>query len=140
MNSNFKHITINTILIFVMLSHITLMHSVVENYFVCYGNDGHIEVENINNNKNCADHSTIEDIKTNALSFSIADCDDVNFSDNCFEEDQFIFNHKISLEVNQGKSILFFLNEKDSRIFHTNFSNKFKNNILESYSKISLLI
>ena len=129
------------IIILVMLSHITFMHNLVHDYILCYGNDGHIEIENVNDCTECAPHSMFDTEATSSSQISSKDCDDVSLDINCFEEEQYISKNKTSIDRNTLKSKMFSFqigNSENNSVL--NNKNILENNILESYTNISLLI
>lgn len=131
----------STILILVILSHITFIHNIMHNYVICYGSDGHIEVENINECDDCTPHSMFNDKEESSSKLTTKDCEDVSLDINCFEEEQYISQNKILINRTILESDMFLFQDKDLE----NISNQkektiFENKILESYTTISLLI
>ena len=137
--SQYKIISI--ILVFVILSHITFMHNIVHDYVICYGNDGHIEVEKINDCVDCTPHSMFDNKESASSKISSKDCEDASLDINCFEEEQYITQNKIFINRTILESDMFLFQDDDIEII-SNQKEKtiFKNKILESYTTISLLI
>ncbi len=131
----------STILILVILSHITFMHNIMHNYVICYGNDGHIEVENINECDDCTPHSIFDDKEESSSKLSTKDCEDVSLDINCFEEEQYISQNKIFINRTILESNLFLFQDDDlANISNQKEKTIFKNKVLDSYTTISLLI
>ncbi len=129
------------ILILVILSHITFMHNLVHDYVICYGNDGHVEVENINECDDCTPHSMFDIQEASSSQLSSKDCEDVSLDINCFEEEQYISQNKTSINRTILKSTMFSFQADDSENIFTQKDKKIiKNKILESYTTILLLI
>jgi hypothetical protein len=117
---------------------------VLENYVVCYGFDGHVEVENINNSYEC---SSIDMMRSSSymgeIVVSNSDCKDVSLGVNCFENDIIISENKTSSRIDIQKYITHILSfDANKNIPTFNFFNSIKiiNNILENYTTVSLLI
>ncbi len=131
----------NIVLMLVMLSHITFMHNIAYDYVLCYGNDGHIEIENVNESENCKNHSLFEVAKTITTYISSIDCEDVSLDENCFEEEQFIFNKRVNTYAVILKNNIFIsLTENRKKATDKIETNRFENNVLESYTTVSLII
>lgn len=131
----------STILILVILSHITFIHNIMHNYVICYGNDGHIEVENINECDDCTPHSMFNDKEESSSKLTTKDCEDVSLDINCFEEEQYISQNKILINRTILESDMFLFQDKDlENISIQKEKTIFENKILESYTTISLLI
>jgi hypothetical protein len=129
----------SVVLVFVMLSHMIFMHSFLENYVICYGNDGHIEIENVNDSESCDDHSLAE-YRTSSI-ISNSDCQDFNLEENCFNDEQLIFQNQIKINAGIKKEEAFISDLKNKfQTFIKIETNIYFNNTLENYSTISLLI
>ena len=137
----YRNNIVSIILLVTLLSHITFMHSVVQNFVLCYGNDGHIQIEDVNDSESCESHSTFESEETTTVYINSADCEDVNLNENCFEEEQFISKNRIAINCDVLRSKNFSVrNENWKNNFNKNYQTKFGNNILESYTTVSLII
>lgn len=124
-----------------MLSHITFIHNIVHDYVLCYGNDGHIEIENVNDCTDCAPQSMFDTQTASSSQISSKDCNDISLNENCFEEEQYLSKNNTSINRSIQKSKLFsFLNGNPKNNFNLDNKNRLENNILESYSNILLLI
>lgn len=125
----------------VMLSHITFMHNIVHDYVICYGDDGHIEIENVNDCADCAPPSMFDSETTSSSQLSSKDCEDVSLDVNCFEEEQYISKNNISINrsILKNKMFSFQIGNSESNSI---LNNKIvlENNILKNYTSISLLI
>ena len=131
----------STMLILVILSHITFMHNLVHDYIICYGNDGHIEVENINECDDCTPHSMFGDKEESSSKLSNKDCEDVSLDVNCYEEEQYISQNKKLINRTILKStMLSFQIENPENTFNQKDKIIFKNKTLENYTTILLLI
>ena len=78
---------INLTLIFTILWHIVIVHNIFQNYVICYGNDGHIEIENALECENCSvpGKSDISLLGGNTV-LNNNDCEDMSLDENCFDE------------------------------------------------------
>lgn len=124
-----------------MLSHITFIHNIVHDYVLCYGNDGHIEIENVNDCTDCSPRSRFDTHTASSSQISSKDCSDISLEENCFEEEQYLSKNKTSINRSSQKSKLFsFLNGNLENNFSLDNKNRLENNILVNYSNISLLI
>jgi hypothetical protein len=129
------------ILVLVMFSHFTFMHTIVHDYVLCYGTDGHIEIENVNELSDCAPHSIFDTQATSSTQLSSNDCKDISFDENCFEEEDYLTQDKTSVNRNIQKNKMFSFQKGNTENFISlNNKNIIENNILENYSNISLLI
>lgn len=143
MRKTYLHKSFNLFLILIILSHLSYFHNVLENYIVCYGSDGHVEIENINSNSEC---SNIDMTRSSSYMGEIivpnSDCKDVSLSVNCFEDDKIISENKIISSFDIQKNISQVLSFADKQIPTFNYFNSIKiaNNILENYTTVSLLI
>lgn len=137
-----RYRVINIVLMFVMLSHLTFIHNFIYDYVLCYGNDGHIQIENINEFENCKSRSIFEVEKTiSTYIISSVDCEDVSLDENCFEEEQFIFNKRVnSYAVILKSNISIYLTENQKNGTDKIEINRFGSNVLENYTTVSLLI
>jgi len=131
----------SVIIILVMLSHITFMHNIVHDYVICYGDDGHIEIENVNDCTECTPPSMFDGQETPSSQLSSKDCEDVSLDVNCFEEEQYVSKNNISINrsILKSKMFSFQISNHENNTFLNN-KNVLENNILESYTNISLLI
>jgi len=117
------------------------MHTIVHDYLLCYGTDGHIEIENVNVLSDCAPHSILDIQATSSTKLSSNNCKDISFDENCFEEEEYLTQDKTSINRNIQKNKKFSFpkwnlgNNSCLKSF-----NVLENNILENYSNISLLI
>lgn len=129
----------SVVLIFMLLSHIIFMHSFLENYVICHGTDGHIEIENVGDSASCDDHSLAEYVSNSKI--SNADCKDFSLEENCLSDEQLIFKNQIKFNAGIQKEEAFISEFKNKYLtFIMIETNIYSNNILENYSTISLLI
>jgi len=139
MNYNFINKSTHILLLLIFVSHLTFFHNLLDEYVICSGNDGHIAIENANDCDECNDIQFTGETKS--LELSSQDCEDVALDQNCFEDAQFIPKDKIVVTANIVKLATIFEDSYNEKEFnHTYINQDFENQILESYSTISLLI
>ncbi len=128
------------ILVLVMFSHFTFMHTIIHDYVLCYGNDGHVEIENVSECLDCSPHSML-DTQVNSTQLSSNQCNDKSIDDNCFEEEEYLTQNKtlINRSIQKSKKLSFPKWDPENSSSLKNI-NVLENNILENYSNISLLI
>ena len=132
---------INTILINVMLSQVVFTHSIVQDIVICYSNDGHIQLENVNDPVSCENRSIFEIEETTIPYFIKVDCEDQSLHGNCLENKHFISNNKIAINIGILKNSVFVYRlENNKKTFTKIDKNSFGNHILESYNTVSLII
>ena len=124
-----------------MLSHLTFMHSFVQNYIICYGSDGHIQIENVNDCGSCENHPIFESAEITISYLSSTDCNDVSLDENCLDDAQFFSKNKITINAgNQKNNIFIFRSGNHKRTLNKIDTITFGNNILENYTTVSLII
>lgn len=125
------------------LLHLVLAHIMLQNYILCFENDGRIVLESIDDRTDCCNPSFAmasseysESNKAENCSF----CEDVSITDNCDDEYTIIVK---KVELN---SIVVLLDSVMPYTFNDNkknfsFINKFRNSTaLDSYKTVLLLI
>ena len=128
---------INLVLILSILSHITYLHNYLDDYILCYGNDGHITIEKLSD---CNECSNLDLISTN-IYFDYDDCTDFPILNSCFEDTEFLVDKKVNISLNLVSNKRYVLNpQPKTKHTQTIKYNTLKDSILESYSTISLLI
>lgn len=145
MKTNISKKIISIFLILSMLSHLTYLHELLDNYVLCYGNDGHIAIENINNDFECEiTHSSKSMVYSNIssnTSFQNNNCNDVSLGNDCYEDSQFLIDSKTNFTFNTNPFILNLPRTKQKPVFLDIKDQLFsKNLILENYTTVSLLI
>ena len=140
MSNQFGFKFINILIVISLLSHLTILHNFLEDYVICYGSDGHIAVENVNDCVECPsidfstlDYSAIEGVKN-------SECEDISLDQHCFAENQFITKNNVDLP-NFIIAIKTVLSRQENQVnrYHS-LNNNNINRILDSYTTISLLI
>lgn len=125
-----------------MLSHLTYLHDLLDNYVLCYGNDGHIAIENINDNLECEiTNATSVMVNSNTLSFQNNNCNDISLGNDCYEDSQFLNDSKTNITISVNAFIQPLQRTKQKPVYsnikdHLSISNL----ILENYTTVSLLI
>ncbi len=143
MNKKISHKIINIVLLVTMFSHLTFFHGYFQDYVICYGNDGHVAIENLDD---CNECSTLNfsDLFSSAQNVIIEDidCKDIALDENCFEDENFIAKNKVLFANNLRKTKPIIINlaiDQNKRNSYT-LVGKFKNSITEIYSTVSLII
>jgi hypothetical protein len=136
---------INIFLILTMLSHVTYFHDILDNYVICYGTDGHVEIENINNPSDCIISTQEQNNLPNEISFKNNyqdnNCNDISLHSNCFEDSQFLSDKKITSSFNLNCLVQQLPRSNEKENFSIFFHNqKFINQTLQNYSTVTLLI
>ncbi len=143
MNKKKSHKIINIILLVTMFSHLTFFHEYFQDYVICFGNDGHITIENLDDCNECSglDYFDLFSSTQNVIIEDI-DCKDIALDDNCFEDETFITKNKVLFANNLLKTKPIIINfEIDlNKRNHYILVEKFKNPITEIYSTVSLII
>ncbi|MBU1098081.1 MAG: hypothetical protein KKB34_16475 [Bacteroidetes bacterium] len=142
MNSNFTHKFTTVLLLFTIIGHATFFHHVIDKYFVCYGADGHVAIEKVNECENCSDnHYLIEQNAVKTASINNNNCIDVSLHDFCYEANQYITKNIILIPslLPQNYSNIFQPDEKTILSFLT-YNYLFRNPPLHNYTTVSLLI
>lgn len=139
MKRNLRHKIINFFLLLVLFSHLTFIHDVIKNYVLCYGTDGHIAIEKVNECIECPEVNNF--IELGYPSINCVNCEDVSLDQTCIADGQFLAKNK---EVISSKKIITSVNilKPDSRV-NTFLSLDLPQNInpiLQNYSTVSLLI
>ncbi len=131
---------INVVVILVMLSHITFMHNLFKNYVLCFGSDGHIQIENINDCEECTGLDILNTAtSTENVTIQNLDCEDIPLDEHCFEENQFLSKKNI-LAITEIKSKVTTTTPNREVTFINLNTNPTNNHILESYTTVSLTI
>ena len=142
MNSIQSKKILSLFLIVSMLSHVTFLHNYLDDYVLCYGNDGHTAIEKLND---CDEYLNLEVRNStefnNNVHFNNDDCTDFPIFDSCFEDNEFVIDKKVNFGINFISNILHKVKPqyKTKHILITNLTT-LKDSILESYSTVSLLI
>ena len=146
MKKTVLHKVINLMLLLVMLSHLSYFHQLLETYVVCYGSDGHIEIENIEDNSSCSS-SGLNQTKTHITSvmFESNDCDDVKLGEQCIEDLPYLVGNKLNfIQILPFSAITEFNNRKRKPFSYSVYKNTEVNKILDirynSHSDINLLV
>jgi hypothetical protein len=142
MRFGFQNKFINILLLFTIFCHLSFLHSITENYVLCVGNDGHIALENITDNKSCkfdlCEQTLIGKV---AISLDNTHCKDIPFHRDCFEENQFMPDKK---NLNSLRVLLlgltFILPEFTESSKHNKIFEILESFILKNYSTVSLII
>ncbi|MBT8378864.1 MAG: hypothetical protein KJN64_06525 [Ignavibacteria bacterium] len=141
MNTQFEFKFINVVIVISLLSHLTILHNFLEDYVICYGTDGHIAVENVNDCDECPsiDLSTLDYFANEEV--KKPECEDISIDQHCFEGNQFIINNNIDLPSTILVLNAVFSKSKDEiKFYYSPNTNNNKNQILDSYTTVSLLI
>ncbi|MCB0751928.1 MAG: hypothetical protein KDC52_10675 [Ignavibacteriae bacterium] len=136
---------INIFLILAMLSHVTYLHDMLDNYVLCYGTDGHVAIENINDTAECVNPSSKNNELQNELSFSNNyennKCNDISLHSNCFADNQFLLDKKNITSINLNCFIQQLPRLHQKEIFSNILNSpEVLNQTLHNYSTVSLLI
>lgn len=139
MKRNLKHKIINIFLLIVLLGHLTFIHDIIKNYVLCYGADGHIAIEKVNECVKCPELNDF--IELGYPSINCVNCEDVSLDQNCIAEGQFLTKNKDAVSAELIKTSVNIL-KPDNRLntilavdLHQNI-----NPTLQNYSTVSLLI
>ncbi len=134
---------ISVSLIIILVSHITFLHNIMQDYVLCKGADGHVAVENIEETYSCPNSLSFEiSIYTGQSIFNVNSCEDTRFDENCIEESEFIpqSNSNSTIDLTSNCEIV-----QPTKNTFKNY--KFivkdlfdKNYILQNYTTVSLLI
>ena len=142
MNSIFTKRSISLALIITILWHIVIVHNVFQNYVICYGNDGHIEIENPLECENCS--YPVQDYLLVAGGNTVLnnnDCEDMSLDENCFDDNQFITKNNVNFSLILIKSNFIKIQpEQINNLFKVITNEITRNNILSNYSTVSLQI
>lgn len=121
--------------------HLVLVHIMLQNYILCFENDGSIVLKSIEDKINCCDPSfamTNAEYSESNKDENCSFCEDVSITDNCYDE------YTITVKKAELTSVVIL---QDSVIPYTfnkkkfSFINKFRNSPqLDSYKTVSLLI
>jgi len=136
---------INIFLIVALLSHVTYFHELLDNYVLCYGTDGHIAIENINDSSDCINPSQKINNFQNELNitsnYQDNNCNDISLHSNCFEDNQFLLDKKISPSINFDYFIQYLPRLDQKEIFSRSIKSiEPLNQALQNYSTVTLLI
>ncbi len=124
-----------------MLSQVAFTHSIVQDLVICYSNDGHIQLENVNDPISCENRSIFETEAATIPYFNKVDCEDQSLHGNCLENKPLVSNNKIVGNISIQKNSIFILQlEKYKNTFKKFDTCSFENHILESYNTVSLII
>jgi hypothetical protein len=105
---------------------------------VCFGTDGHIAVEKVNE---CDECTEAEFLTSSDIEVRRADCEDISLDQNCFEINQFVAKNKIDISKNIYELTEILSEPKTEKKYHCSINNnKDKNLILKNYTTVSLLI
>ncbi|NOX66341.1 MAG: hypothetical protein GXO85_11280 [Chlorobi bacterium] len=134
---------INISLIVIMISHLTFLHNIFQDYVLCNGVDGHVTVENIDESAACSNSfSFAASIAVGQSIYDVDNCQDTRLDENCIDEDVFIPKDKVDLNVdlaNTWETIT--PTENEFKIYKSVDKDLFKeNHILKNYTTVSLLI
>jgi len=136
---------ISVFLLLSMLSHTTYLHDYLENYVLCYGVDGHVAIENVDDCSDCSIISTLI-IPIGASQYSKIfsaneDCQDFSLNSECFEENEFLIVNKTAKSYSSSISLLELprLNQKSISSGIIN-SSEISNLILQNYTTVLLII
>lgn len=139
MKRNLRHKIINLFLILILFSHLAFIHDIIKNYVLCYGSDGHIVIEKVNECVECPELNDF--IELGYPSINCVNCEDVSLDQSCIAEGQFLTKNKDVVSTEKIKTSVNIL-KPDNRLnkilalnLHQNI-----NPILQSYSTVSLLI
>lgn len=125
-----------------MLSHITYLHDLLDNYVLCYGSDGHIAIESLDDCNDC-ENSSSSQYFTNEFSTLIQEnnCHDLSINSNCFEDAQFLLKNTNVFELNKNVHIkLCYSPPLEIEFTKIKVCQKSSNPILDNYTTVSLLI
>ena len=125
-----------------MLSHVTYLHDFLDRYVLCYGSDGHIAIENLDDCTDCENISSSHYL-ANGFSPIIQEnnCNDLSINSNCFEDAQFLLKSTDGFELNKNVNIKLVYNPPSEiefakiKVYQKNY-----NPILDNYTTVSLLI
>ncbi len=140
MKVKFPHKLVNIVLILMMFSHTSFFHEYLQNYVLCFGIDGHIQIENVNE---CEECSKLDFFITNTLEQVIVqnlDCEDIPLDKHCFEENQFISQRNLISTIGIQLPVISFLSSGKKVLFYNLDFKSTINPTLENYKKVSLTI
>ncbi|NNG27724.1 MAG: hypothetical protein HKM87_09370 [Ignavibacteriaceae bacterium] len=141
MNILVRKRVINIVIIFALLSHLTFLHNVLDNYVICFGADGHIAVEKVSDCDECPAIEFSKAIDIAYTEVNIPDCKDISLDQNCFESNQFITKDKVDIsDTNLVLNTILLEPKNETKYYCSTNTNKDKNHILENYTTVSLLI
>ncbi len=134
---------ISVSLIIIMISHLTILHHILQDYVLCNGADGHVAIENVNECESCSNISSFTIFTLAGQSFTDVDgCQDTRLDENCIDENEFIPKNRINLNVD-----LVYTSETNTPTQNEWKKYKFtdkdfckENHILKNYTTVSLLI
>lgn len=125
-----------------MLSHITYLHDLLDSYVLCYGSDGHIAIESLDDCNDCKNISSSHYV-ANEFSTLIQEnnCNDLSINNNCFEDAQFLLDKKNITSINLNCFIQQLPRLHQKEIFSNILNSpEVLNQTLHNYSTVSLLI
>ncbi len=137
-----NNITVNAIIIFSILSHVTLIHTFAKDLVVCLNEEnGNVKIEKINDCEECK--IPLEVLYNSSLvekSISDIDCEDIPLDEFCFEENQLMPKIDILFWKLLVKTIMPDVTEYDTlKYFIADKTFNF-NLTLENYTSVLLLI
>ncbi len=137
-----KYKLINLFLLISILSHTTYLHNLLDSYVLCYGSDGHLEVENIDDCSDCKNVASSDQMSNKFTSnFQENNCNDISLDGNCFEDVQYLIkNVKILTSQNNSSVELFYSPDQKVKFTNTNIFVKNYNPALQNYSTVLLII
>jgi len=130
-------------LIIIMVSHLTFLHNILQDYVLCNGANGHIAVENIEESIACSTFSSFNiSINNGQNTFEIDYCEDTPLDENCIEESEFIPKDKVDLNIDltSKREIISPIENEFKNYISIDKSLVKENQILGSYTTVSLLI
>lgn len=125
-----------------MLSHVTYLHDFLDRYVLCYGSDGHIAIESLDDCNDCENISSSIYL-INEFSTLIQDnnCNDLSINGNCFEDAQFLLKSTNVFELSKNVHIKHIYNPPlEIEFAKIQICQKSYNPILDNYTTVSLLI
>lgn len=134
---------ISVSLIVIIVGHLTIFHHILQDYVLCYGADGHVAIENVDECASCSNISSFTISVLAGQSFTdIDDCEDIRLDENCINENEFIPKDKINLNVELASTWETITpTENEFKIYKSVDKGLFKeNHILKNYTTVSLLI
>ncbi len=140
MKVKFLYKSINIVLILMMFSHTSFFHEYLQNYVLCFGNDGHIQIENINDCEECTNLDFLTTTYPGKIIVQSSDCEDIPLDEHCFEENQFISQRNIISTIGIQLPVISFLSSGKKVLFYNLDFTSTNNPILENYKKVSLTI
>jgi len=125
-----------------LLWHIIFMHSVWNDYVICFEPDGNIEIENVNDCEECSIGLEESMLIESGIALIIdCECIDISLAGNCSEDEPLPIKNRVSIDVGKLK------NNIPGFQIYTNNRFPIKSNptlpanyILENYTTVSLII